>query len=59
MRPRGDSNPCYRRERPMSWARLDDGDVTECEPYRIRTCDPLIKSQLLYQAELTARFLKR
>ena len=26
-RPRGDLNPCYRRERPMSWAWLDDGDV--------------------------------
>jgi hypothetical protein len=25
-RPRRDSNPCCRRERPVSWARLDDGD---------------------------------
>jgi hypothetical protein len=26
-RPRRDLNPCYRRERPVSWARLDDGDA--------------------------------
>ena len=26
-RPRRDLNPCRRRERPVSWARLDDGDV--------------------------------
>ncbi len=26
-RPQGDLNPCYRRERPVSWARLDDGDT--------------------------------
>jgi hypothetical protein len=26
-RPRRDLNPCYRRERPVSWAELDDGDV--------------------------------
>ena len=26
-RPRRDLNPCCRRERPVSWARLDDGDV--------------------------------
>jgi hypothetical protein len=25
-RPQGDSNPCRRRERPVSWAGLDDGD---------------------------------
>ena len=25
-RPRRDLNPCYRRERPVSWADLDDGD---------------------------------
>jgi len=25
-RPQGDSNPCYRRERAVSWAGLDDGD---------------------------------
>jgi hypothetical protein len=24
--PRWDSNPCYRRERAVSWAGLDDGD---------------------------------
>jgi hypothetical protein len=26
-RPRRDLNPCCRRERPVSWARLDDGDA--------------------------------
>ena len=26
-RPRRDSNPCYRRERAMSWTGLDDGDA--------------------------------
>ena len=25
--PRWDSNPCYRRERAVSWAGLDDGDA--------------------------------
>ncbi len=28
-RPRRDLNPCRRRERPVSWARLDDGDARE------------------------------
>jgi len=26
-RPQGDSNPCFRRERAVSWTRLDDGDA--------------------------------
>ena len=26
-RPQGDSNPCRRRERPVSWTWLDDGDA--------------------------------
>ena len=26
-RPQGDSNPCRRRERPVSWTGLDDGDT--------------------------------
>ena len=32
-RPQGDLNPCRRRERAVSWARLDDGDAG----YTIRT----------------------
>ncbi|MGD8756716.1 MAG: hypothetical protein PVF98_13675, partial [Desulfobacterales bacterium] len=27
----GDLNPCCRRERPVSWTRLDDGDAIETE----------------------------
>ena len=27
-RPQGDSNPCRRRERAVSWTGLDDGDAT-------------------------------
>src|ERR1039458_5051799 len=27
-RPRRDLNPCYRRERAVSWAGLDDGDAS-------------------------------
>jgi hypothetical protein len=27
-RPQGDSNPRCRLERPVSWTRLDDGDIT-------------------------------
>ena len=27
-RPQGDLNPCRRRERPVSWTRLDDGDAS-------------------------------
>lgn len=26
-RPQRDSNPCFRRERAVSWTRLDDGDI--------------------------------
>jgi len=26
-RPQGDLNPCRRRERPVSWTKLDDGDA--------------------------------
>ncbi len=47
-RPRRDLNPCCRRERPVSWARLDDGD-TNGEPCWIRTSDPLLKRQMLYR----------
>ena len=28
-RPQGDSNPRRRRERAVSWARLDDGDFSD------------------------------
>jgi hypothetical protein len=50
-RPQGDLNPRRRRERAVSLAGLDDGDAMRCagEPSRNRTCDPLIKSQMLYQ----------
>src|SRR5262249_6310299 len=49
-RPRRDLNPCCRRERPMSWARLDDGDANG-EPCWIRTSDPLLKSAQNRQTE--------
>ena len=63
-RPQGDSNPRRRRERAVSWARLDDRDLKllspcgKCtrrmlhlngEPGGDRTHDHLIKSQMLYQ----------
>jgi hypothetical protein len=47
-RPQGDLNPCRRRERPVSWARLDDGD-TYSEPGGARTLGHRIKSPMLYQ----------
>jgi integrase len=51
-RPQGDSNPCRRRERPVSWARLDDGDATfftSGGPCWARTNDSLLKRQILYR----------
>jgi hypothetical protein len=56
-RPQGDSNPCRRRERPVSWAGLDDGDgktsMAQCfcrgGPCENRTHDQRIKNPLLYQ----------
>ena len=63
--PHGDLNPSRRRERAVSWARLDDRDLSSqvpskkgsCNvrlfkngvPRRDRTYDHLIKSQMLYQ----------
>ena len=47
-RPQGDSNPCFRRERAVSWTRLDDGDVNG-EPRWNRTNDPQLKRLLLYR----------
>jgi hypothetical protein len=47
-RPQRDLNPCYRLERAMSSAELDDGDVSG-EPRWIRTNDPRLKRALLYQ----------
>ena len=40
-RPRRDLNPCYRRERPVSWAELDDGDVLVSRADS--TGDPILK----------------
>src|SRR5262249_23164775 len=50
--PRRDLNPCYRRERPVSWAELDDGDVryVPCsEPPGNRTQDTRLKRPVLYR----------
>ncbi len=51
-RPQGDSNPCRRRERPVSWTGLDDGDagvLFDGGPCWARTSDSLLKRQILYQ----------
>jgi hypothetical protein len=42
-RPRRDLNPCYRRERPVSWAELDDGDVLVSRA-GLEPANPLLKS---------------
>ena len=47
-RPLPDLNRCRRRERAVSWAGLDEGDVFSGEPRWDRTNDHLIKSQVLY-----------
>ncbi len=50
-RPQRDSNPCYRRERPVSWASGRWGllSLSLCEPRRIRTFDPRLKRPVLYR----------
>ena len=49
----GALNPCCRRERPVSWTGLDDGDVRRHfligGPCAARTRDSLLKRQILYQ----------
>ena len=47
-RPLPDLNRCRRRERAVSWAGLDEGDL-DGEPRWDRTNDHLIKSQVLYR----------
>ena len=38
-RPQGDSNPRRRRERAVSWARLDDRDLKSQVPAEIESAD--------------------
>src|SRR6266571_7212994 len=46
-RPQRDLNPCYRLERAVSWARLDDGDVRGAYPsMRRRAPDRLVRNLL-------------
>jgi hypothetical protein len=53
-RPRRDLNSCRRRERPVSWTWLDDGDeknniVAVGGSCATRTRDSLLKRQILYR----------
>lgn len=40
--PRWDSNPCYRRERAVSWAGLDDGDARRMTAPAARSPSPTL-----------------
>lgn len=46
--PRRDLNPCYRRERPVSWAELDDGD-RDAIAVRVASAVGLGDGQFVYQ----------
>ena len=51
-RPRRDLNPCRRRERPVSWARLDDGDfVGHVEPDVVAQIEDLIHGVNIAQGQ--------
>lgn len=54
-RPRRDSNPCYRRERAVSWAGLDDGDALEGYPYEACSLSTLSTSLKGVKVQLLCR----
>src|SRR5699024_4874967 len=50
VRVKGVEPPCPKTLDPKSSASADSATPALCnEPYRNRTCDPLIKSQMLYR----------